>query len=230
MKNYVFTSFAFLFVFVVSCANGAEAEEASPTDLRETTLVGQVLLPGGFSRRGLEVHATVTIPNGESFDQWLLFNKDGHFSHKFKGMLDNVTVTAGVSFEVFRIDREVLSESNQAAQIDVGIIDLRDRLKRHHLIIRSEQGKATGEIRVAMWFGLPLVGPGGGRVSLGSKQFPSTTLGSEQEWLVPLKAQSIYFLVERPAESRQNDEWRTGQQQLFGPFTSEALPTELLMD
>lgn len=230
MKNLTASSFAFLFILVIASANCAEMEQQHQADLRETTLVGQVLLPGGFSRRGLEVHATITTPNGESLDKWLIFNEEGRFSHAFKGRLEDITVTAGVSFEVFRIERGVLPDRNQAARVDVGIIDLRDRLKRHHLMIRSVNGNASGAVRVAMWFSPPPVGPDGGRVSLGSKQFPPITIDHEQEWLVPLKAQSIYFLVERPAVSGQKSEWRSGHQKLFGPFTSAALPTQLLID
>jgi len=50
------------------------------------------------------------------------------------------------------------------------------------------------------------------------------------EWLLPPNAQSLYFLVERPVGSAHEPEWRGGYQQLFGPFSSAALPTELMMN
>jgi hypothetical protein len=50
------------------------------------------------------------------------------------------------------------------------------------------------------------------------------------EWLLPLKAQSLYFLVERPVGPALEPEWRGGYQRLFGPFSSADLPTELTMD
>ena len=129
-----------------------------------------------------------------------------------------------------RIDTHELPEVDQAGLIDVGVIDLRDRLKRHRLVLRAAEGMPEGEVRVAMCSGLPPVGPGGGSVSLGSRQFPAVSLDSEMEWLVPNDAQSIYFLVERPAGSGRGREWRTGHQRLFGPFAAAELPAELVMD
>ena len=114
--------------------------------------------------------------------------------------------------------------------IDLGVIDLRDTLVRHRLILRAAEGAPAGEVRVAMCFGPPPVGPGGERIALGSRQFPPVTLGSEVEWLLPHEAHSVFFLVERPRGSPDGGTWRTGRQRLFGPFTSATLPTELIMD
>jgi hypothetical protein len=132
--------------------------------------------------------------------------------------------------EVYRVDAGDLSEVNPAGQINLGMIDLRDRLMRHRLMVRVADGKPPGEVRVAMFSGPPPVGPFGERVSLGSRQFPPVALGSEMEWLVPQSAQEIYFLAERPAGSGRGLEWRSGQQSLFGPFTSAELPTELMVE
>lgn len=229
MNNLALAFCAFLCGLIASCARGGDVGSSPAAGSHELTLVGQVLLPGGFARRGLEVHASVTSPDGESLDEWLLFDGEGRFSHAFRGALEHVTVYAG-GFEVFRMDREALPESGGAAGMDAGVIDLRERLKRHVLTVRSEEGRATGDVRVAMWSGPPPVGPRGGRVELGSRQFPSSAVGEEQEWLVPVEAQGIHFLVELPADSRRGVEWRSGSQQLFGPFTSAELPTELLLD
>lgn len=230
MKILALISSALLLSFVITFATGEEADKLHPAKSYDLNLVGQVLLPGGFSRRGLEIHATVTSLSGESVDKWLLFNEQGRFYHAFRGRLDSVVVTAGVGFEVFQLDPETLRESNKSAQIDVGKIDLRARLIRHKLIIQSKGGEEAGDIRVAMWSGPPPVGPSGGQVSLGSKQFPSIALGHKQEWLVPVGAKSIYFLVERPADSNQKNGWHSGEQQLFGPFTSANIPENLLLD
>ena len=178
----------------------------------------------------MEVHATVIAPDGQSHDTWLLFNDKGHFSHTYRGRLESLTVTVGISAEVFRADGGDLPEINRFGLLDMGKIDLQNRVRNHRLMVRAEEGKEPGEVRVAMWFGLPSVGPNGGRVSLGSKQFPSVVLGNEQEWLVPLESESIYFLVERPAESGQGNGWWSGRQRLLGPFSSTDLPSELLMD
>jgi len=132
--------------------------------------------------------------------------------------------------ELRLIETEDLPGINQAGQIDVGVIDLRDQLIRHRLILRVAERASPGDVRVAMFFGLPHVGPSGEPVSLGSRQFPPVALGSEMEWLLPLKAQSLYFLVERPVGPVLKPEWRGGYQRLFGPFSSADLPTELIMD
>ena len=214
----------------VSCANKGEVERIIEADYSELTLIGQVLLPGGFARRGMEVHATVIEPDGQFRDTWLLFNDKGHFSHAYRGKLESLTVSVGVSAEVFRVEGEDLPKINRSGQIDMGKIDLQDRVRNHRLMVGAEEGKEPGEVRVAMWFGLPPVGHNGGRVSLGSKQFPSMVLGNELDWLVPLEIESIYFLVERPSESGQGNGWWSGRQRLFGPFSSTDLPSELLMD
>ena len=196
----------------------------------ELELVGQLLLPTGSGSRGVEVVATVTEAGGESRDKWILFDDEGRFSGTFKGSLSRIIVSTGLWAELHRIEAEDLPEINQAGQIDVGVIDLRDRLTRHRLFLRVADGASHGDVRVALCFGLPPVGPSGEPVSLGSRQFPPVALGSEVEWLLPLKVQSIYFLVERPVGSGPRREWRGGHQKLFGPFNSTNLPTELFMD
>ncbi len=132
--------------------------------------------------------------------------------------------------EVYRVDARDLPEVNQAGQIDLRVIDLRDRLMTHRMRVRAADGRPPGEVRVAMFFGPPPVGPEGEPVSLGSRQFPPVALDSDVEWLLPHELQGVHFLVERPAGSGRGTEWRSGQQRLFGPFTSAELPTELIME
>jgi hypothetical protein len=176
------------------------------------------------------VLVTVTETGSDPRVVWLLFDEQGRFAQSFRGSLTSVKVTAGIGLEVYRIDAGDLPQVNQDGQVDVGVIDLRDRLARHRMLVRAADGKPLGDVRVAMWFGLPPRGPGGERVALGSRQFPPVTLGSEVEWLLSHDAHSIYFLVERPIGPARGTEWRSGHQRLFGPFTSADIPAELAMD
>ena len=230
MKLRTAALFAMLLVCGVACVSGEEPARVPHAAPPEHNLVGQVLLPGGVGSRGVEVLVTIAETGNEPRKVWLLFDEQGRFAHTFRGSLTSVYVTAGLKAEVHRIAAEDLPEVNQAGQIDVGVIDLRDRLASHRMVLRAAQGKPQGVVRVAMWFGLPPVGPRGSPVSLGSRQFPPVALGGEVEWLLSHDAHSIYFLVERPAGLGRGTEWRSGHQRLFGPFTSEDIPAELIMD
>lgn len=230
MKSLTNACFAVLLVFAAACGGHGEPASDQHSAPVECALVGQLLLPSGFGSRGVEVLVRVAPSGGEPRTVWVLFDEQGRFSHTFRGTLTSVTVTAGIGREIHRIDAGDLPEVNQAGQIDVGVINLRDRLMRHRLMLRAADGKPPGDVRVAMWFGPPPVGPAGGRVELGSRQFPPVALGSELEWLLPHEAREVYFLVERPAGSGLGSEWRSGQQRLFGPFTSAELPVELIME
>ncbi len=230
MKSLGAALFAVPLVFAAAGAGGGEPASDQHDAPSERTLVGQLLLPSGVGSRGVEVTVMVAATGSEPRVVWLLFDEQGHFARTFRGSLTSVKVTAGLGREVHRIDTEELPEVNQAGRIDVGVIDLRERLNRHRLVLRSADGKPQGDVRVAMWFGLPPVGPAGGRVELGSRQFPPVALGSEMEWLLPREAESIYFLVERPVGSGRETKWRSGHQRLFGPFTSTDFPAELIMD
>jgi hypothetical protein len=196
----------------------------------ERVLVGQLLLPSGIGSRGVQILLTVVDEGNDPRVVWVLFDEQGRFTHDYHGVLTSVRVTAGVGADVHRVDTEDLPEVNQAGKIDLGEIDLRNRLTRHRLTVHEADRKPSGVVRVAMWFGLPPVGPQGEPVSLGSRQFPQVVLGSEAEWLLPNKGQSIYLLVERPVGPGRGRKWRSGQQKLFGPFTSADVPTELIMD
>ena len=196
----------------------------------ERVLVGQLLLPSGIGSRGVQVLVTVAATGNEPPVVWVLFDEQGRFSQPFRQSVTSVKVTAGVGAEVYRVDSLELPEVNQTGQIDLGVIDLRDRLTKHRLTVREADGEPSGVVRVAMWFGLPPVGPYGEPVSLGSRQFPEVTLGSESEWLLPNDGESIYFLVERPVGPGRGKKWRSGHQKLFGPFTSTDVPVILIMD
>jgi hypothetical protein len=228
MKSLATALIAVFLVSAAACARSGGPEGDQHATTLESTLVGQVLLPSGVGSRGVEVKVMITATGSEPRKVWVLFDEQGRFAHTFRGSLTSVKVTAGA--EVHRIDTEDLPEVNQAGQIDVGVIDLRDRLTKHRLLVRAADGKPPGDVRVGMWFGPPPVGPRGEPVSLGSRQFPPVALGSELEWLLPHEAHSIYFLVERPSGSSRGTGWRSGHQRLFGPFTSAEIPAELIMD
>ena len=228
MKSLAAAFFAVLLVLASVCACRGELandEHAAPS---ERTLVGQVLLPSGLGSRGVEVVVTIAATGNEPRVAWVLFDEQGRFAYTFRGSLTSVQVTAAA--DVHRIDTEDLPEVDQAGQIDVGVIDLRNRLTEHRLVVRAADGKQQGDVRVGLWFGRPPVGPRGEPVSLGSRQFPPVALGSEMGWLLPHEADSIYFLVERPSGTGRGTEWRSGHQQLFGPFTSAEVPAELIID
>lgn len=218
MNGFVKTVAISLLSSVAFCA------ESAP---RETTLVGRILLPPGEGSRGVELVVTLSGPGSAVGERWLLFDEDGGFSHTLDGELDAVRVSTGIRHELHRIDAP---PADARGRIDVGTIDLRDRLMRHRMTLRAADGAAPGKVRVAMCFGPPPVGPGGERVSLGSRQFPPIDLGGEVEWLLPHDAREVNFLVERPLGSGDEGPWQSGHQRLFGPFTSATLPGELLMD
>jgi hypothetical protein len=219
---------AVLLVFAAACGCRGELESDHQRVTLEHTLVGQLLLPPGVGSRGVEVLVKTSPSGGEPRTTWVLFDDQGFFRHTFREPLTSVTVTAGS--EVHGVGAQDLPVVNQAGRIDMGVIDLRDRLKRHRLMVRAADGKPSGEVRVAMFSGPPPVGPYGEPVSLGSGQFPPITMGSEMEWLVPQEVQGVYFLAERPAGPGRGLDWRSGQQSLFGPFTSVELPTELIVE
>ncbi len=217
-------------LFAVTAASGCRGELANDPHLAagEPTLVGQLLLPPGTGSRGVEVRVSTAEGSGEPPTVWVLFDEQGRFAHTFRAMPTSVTVTAGS--EVHRIDSNTLHQAGPSGRIDLGAIDLRDRLTRHRLRVREAAGKLPGEVRVGMFFGPPPVGPQGEPVSLGSRQFPPIELGSEMEWLVPIAGRDLYFLVERPLGFGSGTEWRSGVQRLFGPFAVTGLPNELVVD
>lgn len=220
---------ALLLVFAAICASCGNLESDQHRAEGEHVVVGQLLLPSGSGSRGVEVLMTFASSEREPRTVWVLFDDQGQFSHTFRESLISVEVTTG-GREVHRIDAGELPKTNPAGQIDLGVIDLADRLTGHRLMLRAAGGEPSGEVRIGMWFGPPPVGPRGEPVSLGSRQFPEIALGSELEWLLPHDARDVFFLVERPEGSSRGTEWRSGEQFLFGPFTSAEFPAELVLE
>jgi hypothetical protein len=195
-----------------------------------STLAGRLLLPDGTGSRGVEVIVRTTVPDEEPRRTWLLFDEQGDFEHTFDGKLTQLVVAAGIGRVVHRIGADRFPPADDAEHIDLGTIDLGDALVERRLVLRAAEGKPGGVVRIGMFEGEPYRGPQGEPVSLGSRQFPPVTLGSGVAWLLPPDAESVYFLVERPDGSGRGVHWRSGRQRLFGPFTAEAFPSELVVD
>lgn len=223
-----------------------ERNAAAATVAAEHTLAGRLLLPPGEGSRGVEIVVTVSEPalasdevpgggtsgvdDGALERTWVRFDEQGRFEHSFRGVLERVVFSTGLRFVLHEIDGTGIPDPDQAGRIDLGEIDLRDRILAHRLVVRPAEQAPPGEVRMALCFGLPPVGPSGEQIALGSRQFPPIALGSEVAWLLPHDVEHVYFLVERPDESRRDEGWWTGSQQLFGPFHSDALPDELVID
>jgi hypothetical protein len=225
MKSVVAMLYAVVVAIVVSCARQPESVSNQHAVASARTLVGRVMLPLGDGSRGVEV--VVTSGGSESRRTWVLFDEQGHFAHSFEETPTRVTVSTGIRHELQHVDIDDQTDVNETGEIDIGAIDLRDRLTARRMMVRAAEGAAQGDARMALCFGLPPVGPSGGRMALGSRQFQPFTLGAERSWLLPHDADEIYLLVERGSGT--DREWRSGPQQLFGPFTSAELPTELVM-
>jgi hypothetical protein len=228
MKSLAAALLAVVPALVAACACSQDPQGDESAAPRERTLIGQVVLPSGSGSRGVEVLILVAAPGEKPHTEWVLFDEDGRIAHPLRGRLTRVSVTAGS--EVQRIDGADLPAADPHGQVDVGVIDLRDRLTRHPLKLRAADGQPAGDVRVGMWFGPPPVGSRGEPVSLGSRQFSPIELGTQMEWLLPRDAHSIHFLVERPADSSRGTRWRSGRQQSFGPFTLAEFPAELVVE
>ncbi len=205
-------------------AEASRAAEAS----QAATLVGQLVLPGDGGRRGVELHAWVADADGESQQLWILPDEGGRFAREFSGALTRVSVVA--SAQVLRFDAADLPRANALGQVDLGAIDLRELLAVRRVRVRAADGAPSGVVRVGAWIGAPHTGPFGEMPSLGSGQFEPVELGSETEWLLPPDAGDVHFLVERPDGPGRGTSWRSGPQQLFGPYEPAAFPLELAVN
>lgn len=221
-----------LFVALLGCAREREVDSLSAVDeaspgVRQSELVGRVLLPGDGGRRGLELHAWATNASKDEARQlWILPEADGRFARPFSGTLTKVSVLAGSYVHEF--DAVSLPEADSEGRVDLGEIDLRSRLvARSVRVIAGADEPEPGVVRVALSVGPSHRGPLGELPSLGSRQFPTVDVGSRQEWLLPPDAEDLYFLVERPDGIVDDSAWRSGEKQVFGPFDAAAFPLEL---
>ena len=227
--NVVRCAVAFVAV-AFACVRTEEASHESRDAEVPRPLVGQLRLPDGDGSRGVEVIITTADSDAGPRETWLLFDEQGRFSHTLTDRLVGVEVSTGIRKELHRIATDELPQPDETGTVDLGVIDLRKHLARHRMVVRAADGAPAGDVRVAMCFGPPPVGPAGERIALGSRQFPPLPLGSEVEWLLPHDAEAVHFLVERPDGPVVDGVWRSGRQRLFGPFTSKDLPAVLMMD
>ena len=198
---------------------------AQSNDSPKQILTGRLNLPPGQGARGVEVIVAVISPAGSHNHEWLQLDHNNSFTHSYFGELAYLRVNAGIESLLHRKDKTELASLVRDGRIELGTIDLQDALVIHHTKIVGLKRLKADDIRVALWFHRPHPD-----ISLGSRQFPERTIGTEIEWLIPKKADSIYFLVEQPANGKRGTEWITGKQWLFGPFGLKTLPGTLALD
>lgn len=177
-----------------------------------TQIEGRVVLPPGDGPRGVEVQAHA----GESVT-WARLDAHGHFTVEPPSWPVHIAVVAA-STEVAGVDIE------RGGKVE---IDARSAVRSHRLKLVAKTGQAQGGVRIGVWTGEVPRGPMGSLPSLGSAQFPDRVLPSDTEWLLPVKAPSVTFLVERPADHQRGRNWKSGAQQVFGPFALDELPEVL---
>jgi hypothetical protein len=200
----------------------ASAQEVLGSQSRNF-VVGQLRLPAGDGARG--VHVIIDIAtDGSTTREWLNLDKDLRFRSSFTGSLTKLEIATGVSAIVHRINAQELARLTNQNAIDVGTIDLSNRLQAHKITFSSAGAKT---LRTGMWLEKPNTDFEGNLPSLGSRQFPEIEAGKEMDLLLPSKFDAAYFLVEEPADKRRGREWRSGKQELFGPFRASELPAEL---
>jgi hypothetical protein len=225
MQSRAPTALATVAVLVASCAPRAGDSGAALSAPPRQSLAGRLVLPPGEGLRGVDVELRFATDGGGTVTKWALPDAGGRFARAVDDWPDSVVVTAGSGFEVLELRAEALPQPDAAGIIDLGEIDLRRSLTSHTLQLEPAPGAALGEVRVAMWSGPPPPG-----VALGSRQFPPVAVGSAREWLVPVDAEGIHFLVERPRDPDPAAPWWEGAQQRFGPFDSRSLPEALILD
>ncbi len=214
-----------LVLFAGACTRGGDLQVDPQEAPHEPSLTGQLILPSGSGSRGVEILATLSSDEGESWIEWILFDDSGKFAHSLNGTLEQLEVTGGIGAELYRLDKAQLPLANQSGLIDFGTIDLRGQLMQHRMVLRKVNGNSPSDFRIGMWSGPPPTG-----VALGSRQFPERSLGEELEWLLTPEGEAVYFLVEEPDDSGRGLAWRGGRQHLFGPFSTASLPGELILD
>ncbi len=193
-------------------------------------LSGRVVLPEGEGSRGVEILATLQGKAGEHYDAWSFFDEHGLFEDTFEDSLVRITFTTGIRYELLCLEGQALPAVDHMGRIELGEVDLRPHVVEHGFDLHAAPKAPIGEVRIALFFGLPYTGPNGEPVALGSKQFPPRRLGEPVDWLLPPLADSLYFLVERPDDPVYGRDWRSGRQRLFGPYNSGSLPEALYMD
>lgn len=206
-----------------SCATPASKPGAVASGHR---IEGRVLVPPGVGPRGVEVRLDYPDADGGPPFVWVRHDPSGRFTHTSTEWPTNVRVhAAGV--DVYRAQIEV--DAGRLAT-DLGVIDVREQLVPYRVELAASPDAPAEVVRVAVWSGSPPRGPRGELPSLGSAQFPERGLPSTTDWLLPVDAPSISILVEQPAGRERDRNWKTGRQEVFGPYPLGALPDELVVE
>lgn len=191
-----------------------------------STFGGRLLLPSDGGTRGLEVVLVVEDTTGDRSTVWLPVHADGSFSRALDGRVLRATVTVGLEWTLHDVAAEELAADPASGSVDVGVVDLRDDLIARRMTFRA--GETSGhEVRATLCAGLPPVGPQGGTVGLGSRQFPPIAVGEEITWILPPDAVDVHVLVEHP---NPDGVWFGGRQEIFGPYRAEDLPHALVLE
>ncbi len=219
-RRAIFRCILAVVAMCLSCSLPAQNVQNPKLD---QVVVGQLQLPPGNGARG--VHVIIDIVNdGSTTREWLNLDDAFRFQGSFTGALTRLEIATGVSTIVHRFNEPELAQLKKQNSVDIGIIDLRRRLQSHKITFFSEGAKT---LRTGMWLEKPNTDFMGNLPSLGSRQFPEVKEGKEMDLLLPSEFDSAYFLLEEPADERRGREWRSGKQNLFGPFRSTELPAEL---
>lgn len=214
---------ASLSIVVAVNLGGSTSAQVVSIATSNQVVVGQLHLPRGNGSRGM--HVIIDVANGKSTTrEWLTLDKEFRFRSSFKGALKKLEIATGVATIAHRLNAQELALLKKRDTVDIGTIDLRGRLQSHKFVFLS---KDATTLRIGMWLQKPATDFSGSLPSLGSRQFLEIDAGKEMNWLVPSQFDTAYFLVEEPADKRRGREWKSGQQQLFGPFSSAELPAKL---
>ena len=206
------------------CGGCSTADQSEPVRSSSQVVVGQLLLPAGNGPRGIQVVIGVVADDASVHHEWLVLDEEYRFRKSFIGRLKEFEVVAGIDKTVFEISDTQLARLSKLSKVDVGDIDLRERLQARKFRLLTEDG-SNKTLRIGMWFGKPPAG-----VSLGSRQFPEMESGAEASWLLPREFDGVYWLAEEPIGEKRGRHWRSGKQTLFGPFVSSELPAELTIE
>ncbi|MCB1184335.1 hypothetical protein KDM41_12940, partial [bacterium] len=196
------------------------AAATSPATAPDPTLTGRLLLPAGADGRDLSVVASVRDADGTPRDIWARVTPDGHFTRPLPGELRGVRILAGIGVDLLVLAGPDLPAAT-ATGIDLGALDLTATVVARRIVMPP--GPA-GVLRAAPHLGPIPTDPLGAMVSLGSAQFRELAPGAAVVWLFPPDAADIHILVEHPADARRGREWRTGRQEVFGPYPLEGVP------
>lgn len=221
MNRHLSTASSLSVVFAV-CFGCSSSAQVVLVPKSNQVVVGQLQLPPGTGSRGM--HVIIDIADaGSTTREWVELDDEFRFRSSFTGTLKKLEIATGLATIVHQFSAQELTLLTKQKTVDIGTIDLRKRLQS--LKVKLLSNSAT-TLRVGMWFEKPATDFLGSLPSLGSRQFSEIEAGKEMDWLIPAEFDTAYFLVEEPADKRRGQKWRSGKQELFGPFRSTKLPNQ----